>query len=281
MSIATRPAAPELRAPDRLRCEISPRAFAQWEPGLSAAASEDDRSIGMLDVIGADWWTGEGVTAKRVAGILRSLGKGPVTVNMNSPGGDMFAGLAIYNLLRAHPGEVTVKVLGMAASAASVIAMAADTIQVARAGFVMIHNAWAVAAGNRNDLREFADFLEPFDATMADVYAARTGLDAKKVAKMMDAETWIGGTEAIDLGFADELLPADQVTNGGAKASSAVRRLEAALRASGMPRSEAQRLISEFKAAGVSDSAGDVLSDSGVLKALAVQTAALSLSLSL
>ncbi|MFT2622165.1 head maturation protease, ClpP-related, partial [Escherichia coli] len=74
----------------------------------------------------------------------------------NSPGGDMFEGLAIYNLLREHEGEVNVKVLGLAASAGSVIAMAGDTVQIARAGFLMIHNAWVVAMGNRNDLRELA-----------------------------------------------------------------------------------------------------------------------------
>lgn len=87
---------------------------------------------------------------------------------------------------------MTIKVLGMAASAASIIAMAGDEVQVARAGFLMIHNAWTLAAGNRHDFREFADYLEPFDAAMADVYVARTGLDAKTVATMMDGETWIG-----------------------------------------------------------------------------------------
>ncbi|KLB48562.1 peptidase, partial [Xanthomonas euvesicatoria] len=104
-----------------------------------------------------------GVTARRVAGALRAMGKGPVTVNVNSPGGDMFEGLAIYNLLREHDGEITVKVLGLAASAASIIAMAGDTVQIARAGFLMIHNAWVMAVGNRNDLIEVADTLKPFD----------------------------------------------------------------------------------------------------------------------
>lgn len=255
MTIRTMPAAPEARAAQGVRSEIAQHALDRWAPDVRAAA-EEDRSISIYDVIGFDFWTGEGTTAKRVAGALRSIGKGPVTVNLNSPGGDMFEGLAIYNLLREHPGEVTVKVLGMAASAASVIAMAGDQVQVARAGFLMIHNAWVVASGNRNDLKDFADWLEPFDNAMADIYAARTGLDTKKVGKLMDAETWIGGSEAVDMGFADELLPSDQVGQGEAKASApAVRRIEAALRSAGLPRSEAQRLISEFKS-GLKDSAG-------------------------
>jgi ClpP class serine protease len=165
----------------------------------------------------------------------------------------MFEGLAIYNLLREHEGEVNVKVLGLAASAGSVIAMAGDTVQIARAGFLMIHNAWVVAMGNRNDLRELAVWLEPFDAAMSDIYAVRTGLEPKAISKLMDSESWIGGAAAVEQGFADELLASDQVGKGAANASaSAVRRLEAALRNGGMPKSEAMRLISEFKS-----SAGD------------------------
>lgn len=255
MSVKNLPAAPMGRPSASVRSEILPRAFERWNPGLRAAVAEEeqDRSISIYDAIGYDYWTGEGVTARRVASALRTLGAGPVTVNVNSPGGDMFEGLAIYNLLREHKGDVTVKVLGIAASAASIVAMAGDTVQIARAAFFMVHNSWVVASGNRNDLREIADWLEPFDAAMADIYVARTGADTKAIAKLMDAESWIGGSAAIEQGFADELLPSDQVGQGDAKAQAhAARRLEAALRASGIPKSEAMRLISEFKS-----SAGD------------------------
>lgn len=238
-----------------LRFDLSPKALDRWNPSIQAAAS-DDNSISIFDVIGQDFWTGEGVTAKRIAGVLRSFGDGDVVVNVNSPGGDMFEGLAIYNLLREHPGHVTVKVLGVAASAASIIAMAGDEIQIARAGFLMIHNAWTYAAGNRHDFRAYADYLEPFDASMADVYVARTGQDIKAVEKMMDGETWIGGSKAIDQGFADTLLASDEIEAGEERpAALAVRRVENALRASGMPRTEAMRLISDFKA-GLRDAAG-------------------------
>lgn len=254
MTIKNLPGAPEGRVHAGVSSHLQPRAFDRWNPGIRAEAEADeDRTISVYDVIGQDFWTGEGVTAKRVAGALRRMGAGPVTVNVNSPGGDMFEGLAIYNLLREHKGEVTVKVLGLAASAASVIAMAGDTVQIARAGFLMIHNAWVLAVGNRNDLREYADTLEPFDRAMADIYAARTGQDMEAMAKLMDAESWIGGADAIEQGFADELLPSDQIKKDAGKASaSSVRRVEAALRASGMPKSEAMRLISELKS-----SAGD------------------------
>lgn len=255
MSMKNLPGAPTGRPGASVRSEILPRAFDRWNPGVKAAgeSGEAERSISIYDAIGYDYWTGEGVTARRVAAALRSMGPGPVTVNVNSPGGDVFEGLAIYNLLREHDGEVTVKVLGLAASAASFIAMAGDKVQIARAGFLMIHNSWVIASGNRNDMREIADWLEPFDAAMADIYATRTGLDAKAVAKLMDAESWIGGAAAVEQGFADELLASDQIGKGDAKAqANAARRVEAALRASGLPKSEAMRLISEIKS-----SAGD------------------------
>lgn len=257
MTIKQLPGVPEGRPCAGVTSQISPRALQRWNAGIRAATDdvEDDaaRSISIYDVIGYDYWTGGGVTAKRIAGALRSMGSGPVTVNINSPGGDMFEGLAIYNLLREHKGEVTVKVLGLAASAASVIAMAGDTVQIARAGFLMIHNAWVLAVGNRNDLREIADTMEPFDRAMADIYAARTGADTAAMQKLMDAESWIGGSDAIDQGFADELLASDQVQKKDSKASaSTVRRVESALRAAGLPKSEAVRLISELKS-----SAGD------------------------
>jgi ATP-dependent Clp protease, protease subunit len=249
MTIKTLPGAPEGRPCAGVSSQLQPRAMDRWNAGVRAAANDDsDRTISIYDVIGYDYWTGDGVTAKRIAGALRGMGKGPVTVNINSPGGDVFEGLAIYNLLREHDGEVNVKVLGLAASSASIIAMAGDTVQVARAGFLMIHNAWVMAVGNRNDLEELAATLKPFDDAMASIYAARTGDDQKAMAKLMDAETWIGGQTAVDEGFADSLLPSDEVEKGSSKpAASVARRIEAGLRASGMPKSEAMRLISEFK----------------------------------
>ncbi|MCU7431761.1 Clp protease ClpP, partial [Paracoccus denitrificans] len=211
MSIRDLPAA-TVGAKPGVRSDIGAKVIERWNPDVRAAAEEDaEASISVLDVIGQDWW-GEGVTAKRVAAALRQIGKRDVVVNINSPGGDFFEGLAIYNTLREHPAKVTVKILGLAASAASVIAMAGDEVLIGRAGFLMIHNTWVVAAGDRHALREVADWLEPFDSASVDIYAARTGLDGKKLGQMLDRETWIGGQSAVDQGFADSLLAADEVS---------------------------------------------------------------------
>ena len=256
MSLKKLPGVPQGRPLASISSAINARALDRWHAGVKAATDDAERSISIYDAIGYDPWSGEGTNAKRISAALRSMGSGPVTVNLNSPGGDMFEGLAIYNLLREHKGEVTVRIIGLAASAASVIAMAGDKVQIAKAGFLMIHNAWVMAVGNRNDLIEIAETLKPFDEAMATIYADRTGLDMKAAAKMMDAETWIGGETAVEDGFADELLPSDQVEKGsGKKNARTERRIESALMAAGLPKSEAMRMISEVKA-GAGDPAG-------------------------
>lgn len=241
---------PEIKALDRLSDDLSPvpadHALARWKPGVHAAVESEDNVISVYDVIGEDFWTGEGVTSKRVAAALRKIGGQDVVVNVNSPGGDFFEGIAVYNLLREHPHKVTVKVMGLAASAASIIAMAGDEIQISEIGFLMVHNAWAVAVGNRHDMREAASTLEPFDDAMAALYAARAGVDKKQAAKWMDAETWMNGSQAIENGLADSLLPSSEVKeidDKGTKARAAVQRVEAALARQGLPRNERRSLI--------------------------------------
>lgn len=238
--------------PEGFGWDIPPRAFEQWRPNLIAAADDKQpQTISILDPIGLDPWTGEGVTSKRIAGALRAIGaENDVVVNINSPGGDLFEGMAIYNMLREHKGAVTVKVLGIAASAASIIAMAGDEIQIARAGFFMIHNSWVVVVGNRNDLREAADWIEPFDLAMADIYMARTGLEQDQVTNKMNAETWINGTAAVAEGWADDLLPADQVqeAKGNARSVAAAHRIDTLMAKTGASRTERRSLLQEFKA---------------------------------
>lgn len=247
MTIRTLPVAKIGDRPQGLQSDISPKALERWNREIKSATS-DNSVISIMDVIGQDW-TGQGITANRVTGALRAIGNKPVTVEINSPGGDFFEGLAIYNALREHPNDVTVKVLGVAASAAAVIAMAGDTIMVPRAGFLMIHNVWVVAIGNKDDLRAVADGLEPFDAVAAEIFAARSGLDTKQVEKMLDAETWIGGTEAVDLGMADELLPSDQVDSAKNEMASgpaaALRTVDTHLAKAGVPRSERRKLLKQ------------------------------------
>jgi len=247
MTIKSLPAAPEGRPFAREKSDLPAAAMERWNGGIRAAR-DGDNSISIFDVIGADYWgdgvtAREGVTASRIAGALRSLGGADVTVNINSPGGDMFEGLAIYNLLREYEGRVTVKVLGLAASAASVIAMAGDDVQIGRGAFLMIHNSWVRATGNRHDLAQIAEDMEPFDKAMSDIYQARSGLDASTVDKMMDGETYIGGSEAVEKGFADSLLSADEIADDDDSPAAALRKLDALLARTNTPRSERRKLL--------------------------------------
>ncbi len=217
-----------------------------------AAVSRGDNVITMFDTIGEDYWTGGGVTAKGVSAQLRAIGDRPVEVQINSFGGSMFEGIAIYNVLREHPQDVTVKIMGLAASAASVIAMAGNRIEIGAASFLMIHNCWTMALGNADDLQQVADYLRPFDTAMADVYAARSGQTVAQAAEWMKAETYFSGSQAIDLGLADDLLPADQVRDdedaqASASAVHEVRAMELSLVRGGMSRTDARARIKALK----------------------------------
>ncbi|QAR45595.1 Clp protease ClpP [Kosakonia cowanii] len=241
MTIKSLPAAPEGRPFAREKPDLPAAAMERWNGGIRAAR-EGENSISIFDVIGADFW-GDGVTASRIASALRSMNGGAVTVNINSPGGDMFEGLAIYNLLREYEGKVTVKVLGLAASAASIIAMAGDEVQIGRGAFLMIHNCWVYAMGNRHDLAQIAADMAPFDKAMSDIYQARSGLDSAAIDKMMDGETYIGGSEAVEKGFADSLLSADEIADDDESPAAALRKLDALLAKTNTPRAERRKLL--------------------------------------
>lgn len=242
---------PELRCPDGLTgsAHITEKAAQMYRPieAPQAAAVDGSDVITILDVIGYDWWTGEGVTAKRVSAALRSIGNKPVTVIINSPGGDFMEGITIYNMLRAHPAKVTVQIFGIAASAASVIAMAGDEIQIAKLGFMMIHNTQWVASGDRHVMSETGEIMAVFDRAAAEMYAERTGIDIEAVVTMLDTETWMAGQGAVDQGFADTVKDFDVQNTEASNAAPALYRLEAAL-ASGkpLPRSERRKLMKEI-----------------------------------
>lgn len=248
MSLRDLPQANLQGRPKNFQWDAPSDAFGRWAEAPQAATSEDASTITIYDVIGTDWWTGEGVTAKRIGAALRSIGAGKdVVVNINSPGGDMFEGIAIYNLLAAHEGKVTVNVMGLAASAASIIAMAGDTINMGTGSFLMIHNAWAVVVGNQNDLRDAADVFAGFDAALADIYHARTGVKKAEIADLMNAETWLGAGDAVKRGFADGTIadpaPAAKASTGADKALLARRQTEGALARAGFSRSDRQQMI--------------------------------------
>lgn len=241
--------------PDRTVSALArPSILEKWSADAAGirAVESGDNVVTMFGAIGEDYWSGGGITAKSVTAQLRAIGNRPVEVQINSPGGDMFEGIAIYNVLREHAQGVTIKVMGMAASAASVIAMAGDTVEIGAASFLMIHNCWVVAVGNRHDMAETSTYLEPFDQAMADVYAQRTGRTAAECVGWMDAETYMSGSVAIDRGFADSLLAADQTkVDENAKAAdrerTAITALELKLVAGGDTRAQAREHITKIK----------------------------------
>lgn len=170
---------------------------------LILRAAADDAEMMIYDTIGADFW-GDGVTAKGFDKELKALGSPKkITVRINSGGGDVFDGVAIYNTLARHPARKVVHVDGLAASAASVIAMAGDEIRMGDGTFLMIHNAWSFAVGGSTEMRRAADLLDSVSGQLANIYVQRTGKPAAKVKAMMDAETWMDAETAIAEGFAD------------------------------------------------------------------------------
>lgn len=148
---------------------------------------------------------GEEITTSRVRAYLDTMGSDPVTVEINSPGGIATEGLAVYHLLKAHAGRVTVKVTALAASAASIIAMAGDEIVMLQGALMMIHDPAALSMGPASTHRETADILDLMGDEFAAIYAARTGKDAEEVRSLMIAETWLNGQSAVDMGFADRV----------------------------------------------------------------------------
>lgn len=153
------------------------------------------------------WWGDEVTPAAFQAELKQHIGD--VTVWINSPGGDVFAAAQIYTMLRNHPGKVTVKIHGIAASAASVVAMAGDTTLISPVGMLMIHNPSTMAAGEKKDMEQAIAVLEEVKESILNAYAAKTGLSRNRLAKMMDAETWLNANEAMRLGFVDGILFAE------------------------------------------------------------------------
>lgn len=249
MSLRIFPSIKAFERRDSYRWDTPSSALEKWAGTTPHSASESEQAITIYDVIGEDFWSGGGFTAKDMSAALHAAGGKPVTVAINSPGGDMFEGLAIFNMLKDHKSEVTVKIMGLAASAASLISMAGDSIQMGQGSFLMIHNAWGVVVGNQHDMRAAADMFAPFDEAMADIYAARSGLDVAEVAKMMDAESFINAKEALAKGFADSTFEETKAPEGGAASAraehSARRRLDALLAKQGVARAERRKLFRE------------------------------------
>ncbi len=181
-----------------------------WE-----ARAMDEPGVGELLLYGEigdyTWW-GDEVTPRQFKEDLDALGDiSELRVFINSPGGDVFAGQAIYSILRRHKAKVSVYVDGIAASAASLIAMAGDRIVMPHNAMLMIHNPWTLAAGDANHFLEVAEALDKVRDAMIAVYEEQTGLGKDEIVALLDAETWMTAAEAIELGFADGIEEAKQV----------------------------------------------------------------------
>ncbi|MGQ3049838.1 MAG: head maturation protease, ClpP-related [Niveispirillum sp.] len=183
---------------------------------VTPSEGESSVEITIYDEIG--YW---GINASSFIRDLRSIGAvDRIDLRINSPGGDVFDGAAIYNLLLAHPARVVVHIDGLAASMASVVAMAGDEINIGSNAFVMIHNPWSVSVGDADEMRSMADLLDQIGQTIVTAYERKTGLGRDELTAMMNAETWMAGDEAVAKGFADHVTDAVKLS-----ASANFRRL--------------------------------------------------------
>lgn len=164
-------------------------------------AEGDTGTLEIYDIV-SRW----GASHRMVRDALKGSKANTITVKINSPGGDVFEGLAIYNELKAHSAKIRIEVVALAASIASVIAMAGDEILIADNAFIMIHNSWTVAVGDSKEMADAANVLSKIDKGFQRTYAGRTGQSVNDIRDMMDKETWLDAGDAIEKGFADALL---------------------------------------------------------------------------
>lgn len=192
--------------------------------------SNDVAEVLLYDEIGADAFFGGGISAKVFRDQIKSIKAKTINLRINSPGGSVFEGAAMLNALDEFKGDIEVDVDGIAASAASVIAMAGDTIRIANNGMMMIHNPYGMVRGGAEEMRRTAELLDKVKEQILDTYMRRATKTRDELAAMMSDETWLTGQEAIDAGLADE------VTGAMALAASVTPELMAKLGITKMPK---------------------------------------------
>ena len=165
----------------------------------------DERILMLNGEISNETWFGDEITPKEFRGELNS-GQGKVTVWINSPGGDCFAAAQIYNMLMEYSGPVDVHIDGIAASAASVIAMAGNHVAISPVGMMMIHNPATVSIGDEREMKKAMEMLSEVKESIINAYELKTGLPRKQLSNMMNAESWMNAKKALELGFADSIL---------------------------------------------------------------------------
>lgn len=165
------------------------------------ALAEDAAEIMIYDVIG--WpFNDANDLVKHIAGLKGQA----ITVRLNSPGGDVFDGMSIYNALKAHDSKVTIRIESLAASIASIIAMAGNEVQAYANSMLMIHDPWCITAGNQYELRDIADLLGKISGNMVDIYASESSVGKREVKQMMKDETWLTAQEVKEKGFIDTII---------------------------------------------------------------------------
>ena len=167
--------------------------------------SDDTRTLRLEGPIDEESFWGDEITPQMFRDELNA-GEGDVTVWINSPGGNVFAAAEIYTMLKDYKGSITVKIDAIAASAASVVAMAGDTVQMSPVAMLMIHDPSTVAMGNTKDMEKAIEVLNEVKESIINAYAAKSGLSHARIANLMSNETWMNAKKAVELGFADEIL---------------------------------------------------------------------------
>lgn len=190
------------------RAATHPRRGGRGSVKMQAAGDGKSAEMFIYGAVGFDPWE-DAVTLSSFAAQLRDLGDiETIDLHINSPGGDVFEGVAIGNLLTQHKARKIVHIDGLAASIASVIAMSGDEIYIAENAAVMIHNAWGISVGDHRDMLDTAELLERLDGQIARTYAARTGRKDATFRALMAKETWFTGQEAVDAKLATKVMPA-------------------------------------------------------------------------
>ncbi len=167
--------------------------------------SDDTRILRLEGPIDEESFWGDEITPQMFRDELNA-GEGDVTVWINSPGGNVFAAAEIYTMLKDYKGSITVKIDAIAASAASVVAMAGDTVQMSPVAMLMIHDPSTIAMGNTKDMEKAIEVLNEVKESIINAYAAKSGLSHARIANLMSSETWMNAKKAVELGFADEIL---------------------------------------------------------------------------
>jgi len=179
--------------------------FWKWRNQAGTETAPAERTLFLNGTIAEDSWFDDDITPQLFKDELNA-GSGDITVWINSPGGDCVAAAQIYNMLTAYNGKVTVKIDGIAASAASVIAMAGDTVLVSPVSMLMIHNPATIAWGDHAEMQKAIDMLSEVKESIINAYVLKTGLSRARLSHLMDAETWMDANKAVELGFADDIM---------------------------------------------------------------------------